>query len=66
MSRTKLEQALAHDLTACEIGMALTKGKLRKRYAAHRKACMAQIAEWNRQDGTDSMTDDELLAALTA
>lgn len=64
--RTKIEQAIAHDLTACEIGIAVTKGRLRKRYTAHRKACVAQIAEWNREDGIDAMSDDELLAELTA
>ena len=64
--RAKLEQAIAHDLTACELGMALTRGATRRKYAAHRKACMAQIAAWNREDGTDNMSDDELLAALAA
>ncbi len=65
-NRHNIEQAIANDLTVCEIGMALTKGKLRKRYAAHRKNCVAQIAAWNEADGLNTMTDDELLSELLA
>jgi len=58
--------AIAADLGLCDIGLAVTRGKLRLRYASHRKACMAAIAELAPIDPeTAAMTDDELLAALT-
>jgi len=60
------EQALAHDIELCELGMALTKGKRWAAYAKHRKACMAAIREMNVSDGLDRMTADELLAELLA
>ena len=57
--------ALALDLDACDLGIALTKGKLKARYIAHRKACLDELARLNKEDGIDGdMTDDELLAAL--
>ena len=56
--------ALALDLDACDLGIALTKGKLKARYIAHRKACVAELARLNKEDGLGDMTDDELLAAL--
>ena len=62
--RSALETAIASDLTACQIGMTLTKGKVRRRYARQQHACFEQIKAWNRQDGLDTMTDDDLLAAL--
>ena len=62
--RSDLEAAIGRDLQVCDVGLALTKGKTRRRYAQHRKACMQQIAAWNIQDGLDKMTDDELLAEL--
>ena len=58
--------AIAKDLDACDLGIALTTGKLRARYVAHRKACMAAIEAANAKDGLNGMTDDELLAALGA
>lgn len=60
------EKAIGHDLELCDLGMALTTGKRRRQYAAHRKACMAAIKEMNVADGLDSMTDDEILAELMA
>jgi hypothetical protein len=60
------EKAIAHDIQLCELGMALTKGKRRAAYVKHRKACMGAIREMNAADGLDKITDDELLAALTA
>jgi hypothetical protein len=59
-------QAIAKDLDLCDLGAALTKGKARARFMAHRKACMAAIAAENRKDGLDGMSDDELLAAKAA
>lgn len=59
-----IEQKIAADLNTCDLGMALTKGKTRKVYAQHRKACFAEIAAMNEADGLSSMSDDELLAEL--
>ncbi|NBW13793.1 MAG: hypothetical protein EBR82_37910 [Caulobacteraceae bacterium] len=58
-------QALARDLEKCDLGLAMTKGKLRKRYAAHRAACMARINELDPVT-PGSMTDEELLRELQA
>jgi hypothetical protein len=60
------EQAIARDLDLCDMGLALTKGAARRRFAKHRKACMAAIKEANREAGLDALTDDELLAELMA
>ena len=62
---TKIEQRISHDLDLCEVGLALTRGALRRRYVRQRKACFAAIAEMNRADGFDTLSTDELLAALT-
>ena len=66
MNRNETLQAIAADLDLCDIGEVLTKGRAKAKFIRHRKACMAQIAEMNRADGLDKMTDDELLAALSA
>lgn len=63
---TDTERAIATDIELCEIGMALTRGRLRQRYARHRAECFEAIREMNRADGLDRMSDDELMAALTA
>ena len=60
------EQKSSADLEACDLGMALTKGKTRRIYAQHRKACFAEIAAMNKADGLDDMSDDDLLAELLA
>ena len=59
-------QAIAKDLDLCDLGAALTKGKARAKFLAHRKACFDAIAAENKKDGFDSMSDDELLASLAA
>jgi hypothetical protein len=64
-NRQTQEQAIAADLNLCDIGAAFTKGKNRQAFVAHRKACMAQIAAWNAEDGIN-LTDDELFAELAA
>lgn len=64
MTRHEMEQAIAHDLELCAIGIALTKGKARKKYEAHRKSCIDQLAEWNKQDGYAEMTLEEIFAEL--
>jgi len=64
MTRHEQEQAIAHDLALCDLGIALATGKLRKRYVAHRKACMDQIKAWNKEDGYSDMSLDDILAEL--
>ncbi len=59
-----IEQQIASDLDACDIGIALTRGRLRKRYVDQRRACFAAISEMNRADGLDTLSDDALLAEL--
>lgn len=60
------EQALAADLSLCEMGLALTRGALRKRYERQYAACVARIQEANRADGLGELTADELFAELSA
>lgn len=60
------EKQIAADLAKCDVGMALTKGKLHRQYVKHRKACFAGLAQLNKADGLDCLSDDELLAELTA
>jgi hypothetical protein len=64
MTRNEELNALARDLAMCDLGLAMTKGKLRKRYAAHRAACMARINELDPVGF--GMTDEELLRELQA
>jgi streptomycin 6-kinase len=68
MSRYIAEQAIAHDLDRYDVIMAVMSPRSAdyRRAARHRKACMAQVAAWNREDGSADMTDDELLAELVA
>ena len=61
----KTEQAIGADLDLCDVGLALTKGQARRRFAKHRKVCFAAIREMNATDGLDKLTDDEILAELT-
>jgi len=63
---TAQEAAIAADLDLCDLGLALMKGKARRRFAQHRKACFAAIKEMNKAAGLDKMTDAELLAELGA
>lgn len=56
--------AIANDLNACDLGLALTKGKIRRQYVKHRNACFDAIRQENIKDGLSGMTDDELLAEL--
>jgi hypothetical protein len=59
--------AIAADLTLCDLGLAVTRGKLRRRYADHRRACLAEIERLSPIDpATTAMSADELLAELTA
>lgn len=64
MDREATFQAIAADLELCEIGIALTKGATRRKYIAHRKACIEEIKRLNREDGLDEMSIEETLAEL--
>lgn len=66
MSRTATEQAIASDLGLCDLGLAFAKGSARRAFRDHRKVCIAQIKAWNREDGLDQLSDDDLLAELAA
>ena len=56
--------AIAADLEICDMVQALGDRKSKRKATAHRKACFAAIAEANRADGLDNISDDELLAEL--
>ena len=58
--------AIAKDLELCGLGLALKTGATRRKYAKHRKACFAEIKRVNRDDGLDQLSDEELLAELSA
>lgn len=58
--------AIAKDLELRDLGLALTKGSARRKFVQHRKACFAALMAANKADGTDGMSDDDLLAALSA
>lgn len=64
MDRTATEQAIARDLELCDLGLALTKGAARRRFKEQRKVCMDAIKVMNKAGGLDTLSDDELLAAL--
>jgi hypothetical protein len=57
-------QKIAHDLDLCDIGAALTTGRRRSRFLAQRRACMDRVAELNRADGLDDISDADLIAEL--
>lgn len=59
------EQAIGRDLAACDLGLALTSGALKRRYAAQRKACFKGIRELNKADGLDGLSDTKLLNQLS-
>jgi hypothetical protein len=63
-NREITEQAIAHDLHICDMGLALTRGKARRKYTVQRKICLKAIADMNKADGLANLTDDELLAEL--
>jgi hypothetical protein len=58
--------AIAKDLDACDLMMAIGNAKSRKMAKAHRKACMTAIHAANVADGLAGMSDEELLAELAA
>ena len=56
--------AIANDLNLCDVGIALTKGKLKAKYVKQRKICLDALSELNEKDGLNEMTIDEILAEL--
>lgn len=65
MDRNTELSAIAQDLELCELGLATTTGALKRRYARHRKACLARIEEIAPVDPEIAeLSDDELLAEL--
>jgi len=65
MTRQAQEQAIAKDLELCDLIAAIGTRASKRKAAAHRKACMAQIKAWNVEDGLN-LSDDELMAELMA
>lgn len=64
MTRHQAEQAIAAALALIDLIEALGDRKAKAKARKHRKACMDQIKAWNREDGSDQISDDELLAEL--
>jgi len=65
MARQAQEQAIAKDLDLCDLIAAIGTSASKRKAAAHRKACMAQIKAWNAEDGLN-LSHDELLAELAS
>ena len=65
-SRHEAEQAIAADLALCDMIEAFGSRKAKRQAKAQRQAISAQIKAWNKEDGLDNMTTDELLAELMA
>ena len=66
ISRHENEQAIGRDLALCDMVLAFGSASSKRKARAHRKACLDQIHQWNIEDGSSEMSDDELLAELTA
>ena len=64
MNRKIEEQAIARDLELCDIIAALGSRSAKAKARKHRKACMAQIKAWNKADGLDQISTEELMAEL--
>jgi hypothetical protein len=58
------EQQIAADLALCDMGLALTTGKTKAKYAKHRKACFKALRQMNVADGLNNISDEDLLAEL--
>lgn len=56
--------AIAHDLNLCDIGMSMTRGKVRAKYIKHRKACFDAIREMNKAEGLEDMSIEDIFAEL--
>jgi hypothetical protein len=58
------EQQIAADLVKCDIGMAMTTGRVRAKYVRQRRKIFSAIHEENIRDGLDHISDADLLAEL--
>ena len=58
------EQAIAKDLALCDLVAAIGSKAAKRQAKAQRKACFAQIRQWNTTGGVQGMTDAQLLAEL--
>lgn len=58
------EQAIAKDLELCDLVAAIGSKAAKRQAKAQRKACFAQVRQWNTDDGVQGMTDEQLLAEL--
>jgi len=63
MTRQETEQQIANDLNLCNLVEAIGNKSAKAKSAKQRKACMKQIAAWNKEDGLN-LSDDEILADL--
>ena len=58
------EQQIGNDLNTINLIMAIGSKSSKRKAEKQRKACFAEIAKMNKNDGLDNLTDDELLAQL--
>lgn len=60
--------ALLRDMEKCELGLMLTRGKIKKQYADHLKVCkaafMAHLKALPVDPDIEALSDAELLAEL--
>lgn len=57
--------ALLRDMEKCELGVMLTRGKIKKQYADHLKVCKAALSAYLKATADPSpLSDEELLAEL--
>ena len=63
--RHEIEQRIARDLAQCDLGLATTTGKVRRKYLVQKRACLRAIAEMNAADGLGEVSDEELLRSLS-
>ena len=62
--RMTTEQQIGTDLNTIDLIMAIGSKSAKRKASKHRKACFAEIAKMNKNDGLSDLTDDELLSAL--
>ena len=66
MTRHDEEQAIGRDMVLIALIEAIGDRKAKAKARKQRKAISEQIAAWNKADGLDQISDDELLADLRA
>ena len=58
--------AMGRDLELIDLVEAIGGKKAKAAASRQRRAIFAELANMNKRDGLDAMTDDEILAELTA